>query len=94
MYDFLKRQGSFSSLSTDILAVAAETGLGVFESWNNDDNRNYFAIDYHEIDMDIVRQLDMDNDQDIDGVDMADWIINPPPETDLADLANWFGTVW
>ena len=51
MHDWLRRQGSFNSAATDVLLVAAAAGLGVYEHWNNNDDREYQVIDYVEVDL-------------------------------------------
>ncbi|MFH0972370.1 MAG: DUF362 domain-containing protein, partial [Candidatus Micrarchaeota archaeon] len=53
MYNYLKREPGLNipAASEDILNVAAAAGLGVHENWNNDIDRDYAVIDYHEIDL-------------------------------------------
>lgn len=51
MDDWLRREGGFSTAADDVLAVAAASGLGVYEHWNNGDDREYQVIDYVEIDL-------------------------------------------
>ena len=51
MTDFLRREGAFNAAANDILTVAADAGLGVYEHWNNNDDREYQVIDYLEINL-------------------------------------------
>ena len=55
MFDYLQRECAVSGISArndDILQEATGLGLGVFEHWNNDSDRQYSLIDYAEIDFD------------------------------------------
>jgi len=52
MYDYLTREGSFDPKSEDVLILGAQAGLGVHERWNNNNDKEYTAIDYVEIDDD------------------------------------------
>ncbi|MFP4400742.1 MAG: DUF362 domain-containing protein, partial [Candidatus Woesearchaeota archaeon] len=58
MFDWLKREGRGDSLNAgadDVLEVAANSGLGIYDQWDNNDDRNYSTIDYVEIDHDAGR---------------------------------------
>ncbi len=92
MTDFIKRNGvSFPDSSYDILQVAAQTGMGVYESWNNDDNRKYEVIDFHEIDFDLGSVVDKDTDNDTDGLDLVSIIKSTPDVAQLRGFAALFG---
>ena len=55
MFDYLQRECRVineSPRNDDLLRYAASIGVGVFEHWNNDDDREYSVIDYVEIDLD------------------------------------------
>ncbi|MBU2099706.1 MAG: DUF362 domain-containing protein [Candidatus Micrarchaeota archaeon] len=58
MFDYLKREdavnGEFNikNGAGDILQVAENAGLGIYEHWNNNNDRDYATIDYIELDFD------------------------------------------
>ena len=54
MFDYLQREcwlKGYSARNDDILFDAAAAGLGVFEHWNSDDERQYTVIEYIEVDL-------------------------------------------
>ena len=85
MFDYLDMEGYVRPASEDIMIVAANSGLGVHERWNNNEDREYTAIDYVPIDLDLKEIADRfgrtdcssecigqsDGDDDIDGADLA-----------------------
>ena len=55
MFDYIQAECTATSQPAredNVLAYAASIGLGVLEHWNNDTQRQYTIIDYHEIDFD------------------------------------------
>ncbi len=67
MYDYLQREGSFDAKAEDILIIAANSGMGVNERWNNENDREYTAINYVEVDTDtgLCKGCMTDNTPDI-----------------------------
>ena len=57
MYDYLAQEATLLNdqiheAGDDYLYLAAQAGLGVFEHWNNDQDKQYTTIDYLHIDLD------------------------------------------
>jgi hypothetical protein len=72
MYDYFEREGSPMSGSDDYLRSAAQEGLGVFEHWNNPQDKEYSVIDYVHLDLDqpSFEKEDLNQDGNVDVLDL------------------------
>jgi len=61
MYDYLKRETIFTQwdpLAGDYLLLSEAQSLGIHDTWNNNDDRQYSLIEYIEIDLDAADLAD------------------------------------
>ena len=87
MYDYLLREEVLNpnldilSGAGDVMQVAEDRGLGIYEHWNNDVDRQYPNIDYIEIDLD-------DCIPDCNGKQCGDDGCSPYDETDCGTCSS------